>query len=261
MFTDYCGRCFDSKQGMSNHIDIHKLYRQMFLCDFPGCEKVLSSSSTLRYHKAAVHEKVHRFECDLCGKKSYHKQSLFYHFRSNHTKVRDVQCEICAKLFTSEDGLKMHLSNQHPSDGEKPKYPCKACGTHFAYKSAVSQHMKTHRDPEFDCSQCGKKFHFKQNLLDHMDHHEILAFPCRQPSCNRSFRTEAKLNHHLKFVHFKEKRTFRCEICLSTFTKRTTCRDHVLRQHKNLEPSIRDELLTRIKTMEPEEKTRTGIIE
>lgn len=131
LFTDYCVRCFDSKPGLSNHIDIHKLYRKTFNCDFPDCEKVLSSSPTLRYNKAAVHEKVHRFECN----------------------------------------------------------------------------------------KCGKKFHFKQTLLDHMDHHELLcSLPLPtdfvlQKLSNWSW-TQSSLE-----IFALQRRTFSCEICLSTFTK------------------------------------------
>jgi uncharacterized Zn-finger protein len=84
-----------------------------------------------------------------------------------------------------------------------------------------------------------------------MEHHETLAFPCSQ--CKRSFRNESKLNHHLKVVHFKEKQTYRCEICSSAFTRRTTCRDHVLRQHKDIDADYRKDLLERISKMLPEE--------
>lgn len=140
----------------------------------------------------------------------------------------------------------------HPVDGRKIRYPCEQCSFDFSTEQALKNHSKIHNDPEFECLVCRKKFFKKANLLDHQEHHETLAYPC--PHCTRSFRKEAKLKNHLKHVHFKEKRTYRCELCVSsTFTRRTTYRDHVLRQHKELETNFLSNLLERISTMQPEE--------
>lgn len=251
IFTDICGRWFYGRSELKNHMITHQKFRKLFKCKLPGCGQVVSTSSLLRYHKAAVHDKVRRFQCDLCGKSFYQLIHLKSHCKGIHSKIKDLQCSICSKLFSGRFGLKQHISIHHAAEGEKPSHPCKVCGVSFAYKSAVVQHMRIHKDPEFECNQCKKKYFFKKDLLDHMEKHETLAFPCEH--CSRSFRNKSKLDWHLKNVHFKEKRTFRCEVCMSTFTRRTTVRDHVLRQHKELEATFREDLLTRIANMTPEE--------
>lgn len=78
-----------------------------------------------------------------------------------------------------------------------------------------------------------------------------LEFNCE--FCPRSFRHESKLKLHHKKTHFKDKTTYRCEICNGTYTRRTTLRDHVLSQHPGLDEPYKTELLAKIAQMLPEE--------
>lgn len=234
------------------HMKTHMLYRELFKCDFPGCHTETTTRPLLRYHKRAVHEKIRNFACH-CGKKFAQKAQMKSHQKYFHDKIKDVQCDQCSKLLGSTTALKMHKTVMHPVDGKKPEHPCDVCGVTFSTIQTLGWHMKVHSEPKFSCEHCEKKFFRKGTLLDHQEHHKTLDFPCTH--CTRSFRADYKLKHHLNKVHFKEKTTYRCELCISSFTRRTTYRDHVVRQHKHLEASFRSDLLQRIAKMLPEEKT------
>lgn len=171
--------------------------------------------------------------------------------KSVHERSKDHQCDICQVFVSQACYLKKHKEMLHPADGRKIRYQCAKCHLDFSTEHALRNHARIHFDPEFACEHCDKKFHKKANLLDHQEHHETLAFAC--PHCTRSFRKEAKLNGHLRNVHYKEKRTYRCELCSATFTRRTSYRDHALRQHKELDKDSLNDLITRISTMLPEE--------
>lgn len=238
------------KSVMAIHSRTHlpKESREIFACQ--TCGKVLSTRNTLKAHINAVHHNIRSYDCSWCPKKFAQKSCLDKHQKNVHLLVREHQCDIC-KIFVSQACyLKKHKQIMHPPDGKKIKYSCLKCTQTFSSQQAMKNHGRNHSEPEFCCQHCSKKFLRKGNLLDHMEHHETLAFPCTH--CKRSFRNESKLNHHLKSVHFKEKQIYRCEICSSTFTRRTTYRDHVLRQHKDIEEIYQKDLLERIAKMLPE---------
>lgn len=217
-----------------------------------NCGKVLSTKSTLKYHIESVHENLRSHVCNICSKSFSRKAGLTLHQKTVHEGVKEHQCDVC-KIFVSQACyLKKHKRMMHPEDGRRIKYSCETCPQTFSTEHALKNHQTIHRDPEFECSQCFKKFYRKGNLQDHQEHHQVLEFPCEH--CTRSFRKESKLLNHLKKVHFKERETYRCEVCQSTFTRRTTYRDHVMRQHKELDAGFRDQLVKEIMIMLPEEK-------
>lgn len=231
------------------HLAIEK--REVFQCNI--CGKILSTRNTLKAHIGTIHEENRSFACTICAKSFALKNCLKKHIKKVHLKSKEFKCNICQVFLSQASYLKRHKELMHPSDGIKIKYPCDVCSRTFSTPHSLRNHIQVHRDPEFECSYCLKKFHKKANLLDHHEHHGTLTHPCEH--CTRSFRNEAKLKHHLKRVHFKDKETFRCELCLTvTFTRRTTYRDHVLKQHKDIDASFCQDWLERISKLQPEER-------
>lgn len=152
-------------------------------------------------------------------------------------------------VFLNSTGLKQHVDAVHI---EQPIIACKVCGALIKSEKGMKTHMKVHAVPKFKCEICFKLFLKLPRLQDHMSAHQTLEYPC--PFCTRSFRLETKLNYHLKVVHQKEKITFRCELCSSCLSRRDVYRDHVLRQHKDIEANLLADLLERIKSVLPEER-------
>lgn len=236
---------------------IHCTDRVHFRCDFPGCKVKSYIKNNIAYHKKAVHDKIRDHPC-ACGKKFPFSWQLISHQKS-HGAER-FECDICKKVFKGSKYVELHKTKLHPHENcerpvEQPKLPCDVCGIFLSSLISLKNHRLTHEEPKFECDQCDKKFFRKNALQDHQEHHTTLEFPCQQ--CKRSYRMESRLQHHLRTVHFKPKRTYRCELCSSTFTRRTTCRDHVIKQHPHLETNFKKALLERIANMLPEETTGT----
>jgi hypothetical protein len=251
---DHCPMRFYMKQDLRKHIIKHiPPEHRNFSATCDICGNVYFNRFTLKSHKELVHEKIKRFSCEICGKLYESKSRLKIHIDSFHKGLREIICTICDGRYTTKLALRGHIKRQHPESLglEKKTFPCEICGSIITSAARLSQHMKTHGEPQFACNQCDKKYFEKFKLMDHMAAHIVLQFKCEY--CPRSFRTEARLKCHYRVVHFKEKKTYRCEICNGTYTRRTTLRDHVLRQHQNIDEHYKQEYVTKILQMMPEE--------
>jgi Zinc finger, C2H2 type/Zinc-finger of C2H2 type len=251
---DYCPMRFYLKQDLKKHIIRHiPREHRTFSATCDICGNVYFNRHTLKSHKELVHERLKRFSCELCGKLYDTKSRLKIHIDSFHKGLREIECTICNGKYTTKLALKGHIKRQHPETLglEKKTFTCEICQTIIPSKAYLHQHMKTHGEPQFPCNQCDKKYFVNYKLMDHMAVHTPLQFRCEY--CPRSFRTEARLKGHYRVVHFKEKKTYRCEICNGTYTRRTTLRDHVVRQHPSIDESYKQEYIARVLQMQPEE--------
>jgi uncharacterized Zn-finger protein len=118
----------------------HQVYREFFICDYPGCSNKATNKKLLQYHIQRVHEKVRNLEC-YCGKKFFQKHELVTHKKYFHDKIKDVQCDVCQKMLVSSNALKNHKSALHPKNGEKPKFQCEICGTTFSQQIVLKKHL------------------------------------------------------------------------------------------------------------------------
>lgn len=244
---DLCECRYYEKNKLRRHImNTHapKELRTTFPCD--ECGIVLVSRGSLKTHKLIHGEK--QFKC-FCGKEFRQRGTLNTHIRGVHNREKRFQCAICDGCFFDASYLKKHTILVH---GEKQEITCHVCGKTMCSESSLKIHMKSHEEPKFQCEVCFRKFHRLPQLQDHMEAHTILEFPCAH--CSRSFRKEAQLNHHLKRVHFKERTTYNCELCASSFSRKHTYRDHVIKNHNTQSANMMAALMDRIKNAIPEEK-------
>ena len=85
------------------------------------CRKLCSEcgksflASYLRRHYQRVHLKEKRFECDLCGLRTFKKQHIEEHLK-RHFKIKDYHCDQCPSAFTTGTELKIHTKNVHCED-------------------------------------------------------------------------------------------------------------------------------------------------
>ena len=71
-----CGRTFDSKEELKNHMKFHKLP-----CNL--CNKIYSDKKALKRHVETVHQGKAE-SCEICGKKYKEKRQIKYHIMKEH---------------------------------------------------------------------------------------------------------------------------------------------------------------------------------
>ncbi|XP_053958856.1 zinc finger protein 91-like [Anastrepha ludens] len=121
------------------------------------------------------------------------------------------------------------------------KYFCSTCSLHFQRPGNFRVHMKKRHGIVYEldpltCPQCQKSFKTEFKLTHHIKTHRPLSdkriFPC--PQCDRKFQTKDSVSTHIKFVH-EDIRPFICEECGKGTRTETTLREHML-IHTDLAP-------------------------
>lgn len=245
---DLCSLRTTTLNEMRIHVKTHmaKDLRESYSCNF--CNAVFYSKGSLKNHKDVKHDVNKREYVCFCGKIFRLKSVYQRHFNVVHMGEKKFKCDQCSKSFA----VRIHLENhQQAIHTIQTGIACEKCGLVLKNKETLKKHLIYHNPPKFQCSTCFKMFHENKKLQDHQSAHTTLEFSCSY--CSQSYRLESQLSRHIKRVHIKEKTTFRCELCLSTFTRKSTYRDHVLRQHKELTGDVLAEFLLKVRKSIPEE--------
>ncbi|KAM8866475.1 uncharacterized protein ACB058_007375 isoform 2-T2 [Synchiropus picturatus] len=150
---------------------------------------------------------------------------------ASNSKKRDhkpLNCSKCGRQFLYQKRLACHIR----TCGEKI-FPCTVCGTHFAKKGVLKEHVLTHSEERpFCCSNCGKRFHDRQNLKRHSRvHTDEKPFMCTD--CGRCFARRETLKSHMK-SHTGEK-PFSCSECERCFALSESLKSH-MRIHTGEKP-------------------------
>jgi uncharacterized Zn-finger protein len=244
---DLCGYRGSVLNEIRRHISTHlpKDLKEFFPCS--DCGAVLSSRGSLKIHRDSKHSNIPSIVC-FCGKSFRQKSVYLRHFQVLHKGIKAFKCKFCEKEFSGKSHLSYHVKAFHAAS---TSVTCDKCGRQYKNQDTLKKHLIYHESPKFECKICDKKFHENKKLLDHMSVHEELDFPCEH--CKRSFRLDSQLRYHLKKVHFRQKEIYQCGLCSSSFTRKSTYRDHAMKLHKELEKEEMDEFLKRIKKSQPEE--------
>lgn len=99
--------------------------------------------------------KEKRFECDICGLRTFKKQHIEEHLK-RHFKIKDYHCDQCPSAFTTGTELKIHIKNVHCD--ERP-FRCehKGCDSAFKQKENLKEHMLRHTQKKnYVCVVCDK---------------------------------------------------------------------------------------------------------
>ena len=140
------------------------------------CRKELATKWSLNRHISQVHEKVKEFECEEndCDAIFTQKQALDQHIKTVHQGQKNYQCSYCEEWFTHPGNLKNHIAAVHE---KKKPFVCDICQKGIFAKRAFEDHLASHSEKkEKICSICKKEF-----------------------------KTQSKVNRHIKTVHKKSK--------------------------------------------------------
>ena len=185
------------------------------------CGKNLYQPSHLQHHIKAVHEKIKRYQCDICKFKYYYISSFKRHYEGQHGKTL---CEDLTKYAMDSTkhatGSTKHAvdSTKHTTDSTKhaivsTKYPLETTKQAIDSTKCAIDSTKTdiiikdvsNQEKETQCKFCGKDFSPRPFALPHhvkAVHENIKRFYC--DICNFGFYHLHNLKRHYKGVHAKK---------------------------------------------------------
>ena len=257
---DKCSKVFYGKGRLMKHR--RSVHNKMFRCD--ECDKVFKKKTDLKNHKLCVHDnlkkfksnqcdksfsiqkyltkhifRIHQsitenmFECDLCEKMFFNKDTLNIHKRNVHAEKYSY-CKVCNKKFSSTSNMKLHIDAVHL--GVK-RYQCKLCHESFSHSNVLKSHSKRVHEgtASYKCLICEKVFHLRSDLLLHIKRrHENRQSPneiC--PYCNKQFKSGSRfLREHIENIHNKVK-NYACDLCDTTFGGQSLLKVHRKTIHNN----------------------------
>ena len=127
------------------------------------------------------------------------------------------QCSLCNKSYFYKQSLKKHNNSVH--EGKKP-YQCTICGTSFGAKKNLDNHnIQVHQKRElYQCSLCDKSYPYSHSLKIHIEtvHEGKKPFQCTH--CDSIFTQKSSLDAHIAAIHEKKK-PYKCFICSLSFAK------------------------------------------
>lgn len=218
-----CDRCdFKTikKASLKSHMESHLPYaeRDKFECEL--CNKLFTRATSLRVHRATIHEKIRKYACTKCPDKIAFKQlgHLNDHIACKHGKpgkgAFSFKCKLCGRVFLKRYMLNRHQRQHHkiepqvaltltPAAFKKMKkirtFKC-FCGLNFPYQSRLLRHQLKHDSGDFELAKthkcpfagCRHRFTQRCNLVRHQkqknhlkpEEEKLIKFKC---SCGKKF--------------------------------------------------------------------------
>eukprot|EP00045_Choanoeca_perplexa_P003969 m.34641 g.34641 ORF g.34641 m.34641 type:complete len:429 (-) comp12329_c0_seq1:238-1524(-) len=116
-----CNKTFTLKRNMLRHVKLHTEAKK-HACDFPGCNRRFHRASDLRSH-LLTHDPARKFPCTHpgCSASYTRRTDLQTHMRKVH---RQLTCDVqgCTKGFKSRTQLQSHLRQAHDEDPADPPF-------------------------------------------------------------------------------------------------------------------------------------------
>lgn len=193
-----CDRCdFQTlkKASLKSHMESHLPYseREKYECD--KCNKLFTRPTSLRVHRATIHEKIRKYKCAKCPQMAFKQLGhLNDHIAFKHGKKgkNQFKCTFCERYFLKRYMMNRHIRMVHKSDPRQlPLMP-----------SSSKSSLKVER--RFKCF-CGKAFPFKSRLEKHQLKHDnnpeeddLKKFKCPERGCAHAFTQRCNLIRHQK---------------------------------------------------------------
>ncbi|CAH2251293.1 jg5980 [Pararge aegeria aegeria] len=208
-----CNLKFKHKHQLNAHMAKH-LTEKRFKCEL--CDKTFKWRSGLKTH-LLIHNNVRRHVCHVCQdsfvQKSSEDSASTFTLTIDGEGSRSYSCNICLKVYKKRNFITQHYNHVHLKLRPKLR-SCHLCNVKVpGYMRAF--HMEEHGLPAPSCGACGKKFAYPFQVLQHQKFYHMGESNYRCEECNLKFKRRSELAKH-QFKHSSEKR-FKCELCDKTF--------------------------------------------
>ena len=264
---DLCGKVFDQKLVIKQHITSAHMNELNFKCDFPDCGKMFKLKKRLSVHKRSAHVVGLNYECDHpgCDKRYKTKVVLSNHKKTVHSNGPIFKCEHKGCTYSSK--IKFNIKTHQLMHSNVRPFPCtvNGCDKNFKSKFLLNIHLRVHKNENpVLCPVKGCRKTFKPYLLqNHIKLHSMedlycdwegcnfktkLARPlrlhkavhsskrnhmCSWPGCDKRFKTSSYLSNHMK-IHSNDKK-YSCDWPGCNYKSYNSITDH-MRTHTNEKP-------------------------
>ncbi|KAI8129770.1 Zinc finger protein 26 [Lucilia cuprina] len=235
-FPHACNLC-DKKFAQVCHLNTHinvKHNKIRFSCDYPGCGKFFTSSTSLRNHEFT--HGIMPFECEYCQQGYPAKAKLRIHILRKHgMDLSKDQLENMRKFHVMRSKVNLVQFERLNDDIVPPEEeiitnttitPCIPAGIRLPLPAG----------PPFICEFCGHSSKTKALLASHRHRkhrHKESAYQCEK--CDQQFSSKDVYDKHLKRVSCQKYPEFQCEFCSKKIIGSANYKIH-LRFHKKIYP-------------------------
>lgn len=251
-----CNSTFKEKRYFLSHWKTVHVAKKTAKCEY--CPEAFTYRAQRLRHVRSVHPEVYEeievsntagtksgsveakkeFECELCSKQFYKKETLEQHLEHGHEEDEgesktDRTCEFCQKVFKKHKYLLVHLQAVH----FEHKFTCErdSCGREFSFKRSLIRHIANIHDnkKDFLCTSCSKSFRCKYDLQLHIkDNHAADKTDRTCTDCNKVFKKARYLEIHIEVVHHGLQK-HECPICKRAFSFKRSMERHVKAIHED----------------------------
>ncbi|CAG2117567.1 unnamed protein product, partial [Medioppia subpectinata] len=204
-----CGKRFRRRDALDvhslNHEDIKRVE-----CPINGCHYRCTAEKYLTQHLLSHSADREVFRCDFIGCQMTYKtiSGLNGHQRTHRT-VPTYRCGVdeCSEMFFGTHARRRHqevVHNRRPFVKRVIKYGCDWPGCEWT-GGHVNEHRRIHTgEMPAVCHwpDCGKRFRSNACLRNHMNiHTNVRPYVCHWPGCQYSAANSGNLAKHKKLVH------------------------------------------------------------
>jgi len=145
---DYCHKTYKSQSNLDAHVDsVHNALR--YHCNVEGCGRGYVSLFNLRQHMRTAHEKIKRFQCEICKKRWTHKQNWTNHVCAGAPMHNDSDGSEENEVATSASTLKDALRDTSTlSERSKRSSTVSSEAGDTAYHTKRKRHPRSSEDQE-----------------------------------------------------------------------------------------------------------------
>ncbi|XP_021205185.2 uncharacterized protein LOC101741752 isoform X4 [Bombyx mori] len=217
----------DEKRSSETYMNL------LYKCD--DCVIGWNNENVYKKHFERHNRSNGHYLCQICTQVFKAHSEYLYHQKNHHTRYI---CVVCGKRYRGLESCVVHYNTEHGSDRTSiptKEYCCANTECYFttSKKSAYTKHVASHK-PKPECGICYKQFANNHTLTLHIrkvHDKKNRTFKCQL--CGNEYKSRGGLKHHTSSTHDVIK--YYCPQCGKEFNSKYTLRNHAKHLHQDTE--------------------------